>query len=51
MIAKQSPGKKLLYENWDSSSAGIQAVTERFLRANALNPEITLEIARCQVRN
>jgi hypothetical protein len=51
MIAKQSPGQKSLWENWDSSSTEIQAVTKQFLRANALNPEIAIEIARCQVRN
>ena len=44
---KQSPGQKSLWENWDIPLEEIQAVTDRFLQANALNPEI----ARCQVLN
>ena len=44
---KQSPGQKSLWENWDIPLEEIQAVTDRFLQANALN----LEIAQCQVLN
>jgi putative transposase len=48
---KPSPGQKSLWENWDAPLEEIQAITERFLQANALNPEIAIEIARCQVTN
>lgn len=44
---KQSPGQKSLWQEWDLPLANIQAVTDNFLQANALNPEI----ARCQVTN
>jgi putative transposase len=44
---KQSPGQKSLWENWDKPLEEIQAVADKFLQANALNPEI----ARYQVRD
>ena len=44
---KTSPGQKSLWQEWDAPMEEIQAVAEKFVVANALNPEI----ARCQVLN
>ena len=44
---KVSPGQKSLWQDWDAPMEEIQAVAEKFVVANALNPEI----ARCQVLN
>ena len=44
---KVSPGQKSLWQDWDAPIEEIQAVAEKFLAANALNPKI----ARYQVLN
>ncbi|MEM6252364.1 MAG: transposase [Cyanobacteria bacterium P01_D01_bin.156] len=48
---KVSPGQKSLWQEWDAPMEEIQNITERFLMANAYNPDLARELAGYQVTN
>ncbi|NEQ54215.1 MAG: transposase [Leptolyngbya sp. SIO3F4] len=48
---KVSPGQKSLWKDWDTPLEEIQSVAEKFIIANAYNPDLARDLMQYQVTN